>query len=280
MRATGPERWVERVVRRLIDENDGRPPGPFLERYADRIRAGQDRLPIDTAAIVSKLGIRPSLRRLDFAGRIWVDESGRTRMDLNSGDPPDRRRFTEAHALLHTAFPGFEEERRYRLDASTERNPPNRQEEYLCDLGAAALLMPRDLVRGRFDPRDGFEEVERLAEAAHVSVEAAANRLVAVSEEPVVLVCMSYANEPADWPRIRRGDVVFPRLRVRYAASRMVPVSVPRFESPDERSPLAEAARYLGGRTTDRLPGVNRPLFDIDARVYGDRTFAFAWPAM
>ena len=49
---------------------------------------------------------------------------------------------------MHIAFPGFEEERRYRLDASTERNPPNRQEEYLCDLGAAALLMPRDLVRG------------------------------------------------------------------------------------------------------------------------------------
>ena len=47
--------------------------------------------------------------------------------------------------------------------------------------------MPRDLLRGRFDPRDGFEAVERLAEAAQVSLEAAANRLVAVSEEPVVL---------------------------------------------------------------------------------------------
>ena len=138
--------------------------------------------------------------------------------------------------------------------------------------------MPRDLVRGRFDPRDGFEAVERLAEEADVSFETAANRLVAVSEEPVVLLCMSYLNAPAERARIRQGDRPFPRLRVRYAAARMVPVSVPRFASPEDRSPLAEAALYQGGFVTDHLPGVDLGLFDIDARVYGDRTYAFAWP--
>lgn len=142
MKMTGPGRWVEPVVRRLIAENDGRPPEPLLERYADRLRAGQDRFPIDPVTISARLGIRRTLRPLDFAGRIWVDERGEIRVDLGSHDP-----FSEAHALMHTAFPGFQAERRYRLDTWTERNPPNRQEEYLCDLGAGALLMPRDLVR-------------------------------------------------------------------------------------------------------------------------------------
>ena len=36
---------------------------------------------------------------------------------------------------------------------------------------------------------------------------------------------------------------------------------------------------YQGGQVTDRLPGVNLPLFDIDVRVYDDRAYAFAWPA-
>jgi hypothetical protein len=279
MWALGPRRWSEPVVRRLIDESVGRPPGLLVERFTDRLRAERDQLPIDTAAIASRLGIRRSVRPLPFAGRIWVDERGETSMDVNAGDLPARQRFTEAHALLHTAFPGFAQERRYRLDASTERNPPNRQEEYLCDLGAGALLMPRDLIRGLFDPRDGFEAVQRLAEAAHVSLEAAANRLVAVSEEPVVLLCMSHMHAPWERRLIRQGDSPFERLRVRYAAAHNVPVSVPRFASPDPGSELAEAAMYHGGQVTDRLPGVNLPLFDINVWVYEDRTYAFAWPA-
>ena len=279
MWATGPRRWSEPVVRRLIDENDGRPPALLLERHADRLREDQDQLPIDPATIAASLGVRRSVLPLPFAGRIWVDERGETSLEVSAGDLPDRQRFAEAHLLMHAAFPGFEQERRYRLDLSTERNPPNRQEEYLCDLGAGALLMPRDLVRGRFDPRVGFEAAHRLAQAAHVSLEAAANRLVAVSDEPVVLLCMSHMHAPEERRLIRQGDSPFERLRVRYAAAHIVPVSVPRFASPDAGSELAEAAMYHGGRVIDRLPGVNLPLFDIDVHVHEDRTYAFAWPA-
>ncbi len=68
-------------------------------------------------------------------------------MDINQRDSPERQHFTEAHELIHTAFPGFKRERRYRSDAAAmERHPPNREEEYLCDFGAAALLMPAQLV--------------------------------------------------------------------------------------------------------------------------------------
>jgi hypothetical protein len=68
-------------------------------------------------------------------------------------------------------------------------------------------------------------------------------------------------------------------MRVRYAAAHILPVSVPRFAALEHGTPLAAAAMELGGRVTDRLPGVELPLFDIDARVYGGQMYAFAWPA-
>jgi hypothetical protein len=278
MWATGPRRWAEPVVQRLIGENDGRPPELVLERIADQLRAQQDQLPIDPGAIAARLSICRNAFPLPYAGRIWVAEGGETRLEVNAGDRLEQQRFTEAHLLMHTAFPGFEADRRYRLDPTSERNPANRQEEHLCDRGAAALLMPRELVRGRFDPRGGFDAVERLADAAQVTFEAAANRLVAVSDEPVVLLCMSTMHEPVDWRLIRQGDAPPNRLRVRYAAAHGAFVSIPLFASPDDGSGLAEAASTQEVRVTDRLPGVSYPLFDMNVRTYGDRTYAFAWP--
>jgi Zn-dependent peptidase ImmA (M78 family) len=51
-------------------------------------------------------------------------------MDLNTGHNTNRKRFTCAHELMHTAFPEFVEEKRYRLDNTVESNPINREEEY------------------------------------------------------------------------------------------------------------------------------------------------------
>ncbi len=87
----------------------------------------------------------------DFAGRIYADLDGQLVMDLNDQDGAERQRFTCAHELIHLAFPNFKKETRYRLDAkSPGQNGRNAEEEYLCDLGAAALLMPRELVADRY----------------------------------------------------------------------------------------------------------------------------------
>lgn len=65
--------------------------------------------------------------------------------------------------------------RRVDADGSARRragfwDPPNAEEEYLCDLGAAALLMPSDLVAGRYSLDKGLDSVERLARDAKVSL--------------------------------------------------------------------------------------------------------------
>src|SRR5205085_2878160 len=103
-------------------------------------------------------------------------------------------------------------EERYRLDATMERHAENREEEHLCDLGAAALLMPAQLVVGEYSVRGGLADAERLSADAQVSVEAAVNRLIALADEPCVLICMTWSHKPADRPALRKGEDVPKRL--------------------------------------------------------------------
>jgi Zn-dependent peptidase ImmA (M78 family) len=88
-------------------------------------------------------------------------------------------------------------EKRYRLDALMDRHAENREEEYLCDVGAAALLMPAELVAENYTVKGGLADAERLSTDAEVSVEAAANRIVTLADEPAVLLCLAWSHEPA-----------------------------------------------------------------------------------
>src|SRR4051794_20022823 len=103
--------WTEPLVQRLVRRHRGRDPRLTLEAYANKLRtdAEETKLPIDVELIASVQGIRKREGSHDFAGRIYVREDGQLVMDLNGDDNPSRRRFTCAHELMHTAFPGFEE---------------------------------------------------------------------------------------------------------------------------------------------------------------------------
>ena len=198
--------WREALVRRLIAENGGRTPHEIIEQFADRLRstAQQDKLPINSRVIASCVGIKRRSGPHDFAGRIYAEPSGQLVMDIRESDSEERQHFTEAHELIHPAFPGFDTDGRYRLDATMERRAENNEEEFLCDVGAAALLMPRDLVEHEYAVRNGLADAERLAGDAEVSVEAAANRLIALADEPCVLLCMTWRTNPLTGPRSAR----------------------------------------------------------------------------
>jgi Zn-dependent peptidase ImmA (M78 family) len=93
--------------------------------------------------IRSFLGIRKSEGDYDFAGRIYAEKSGQLVMNLRATDLPERLRFNCAHEMIHPAFPGLKLESRYWLDTQVGTNNVQRaEEECLCDLGAAKLLMP------------------------------------------------------------------------------------------------------------------------------------------
>lgn len=277
--------WSEPLVRRLIEDNGGQDPREVIRAYANakRKESEQDSLPIDVDTIRSVLGIRRREGDYDFAGRIYAEETGQLVMDLRSTDSYERQRFTCAHELIHPAFPGFKRESRYRLDTYVGGHQKARQEEeYLCDYGAAELLMPTELVVGKYSPSRGLKDVERLHRHADVSLEAAANRLIELADAPTLLLVLEVMHKPADQRSIRRGEQVEPRLRIRYCAAQDVDLFIPRFKAAEEGSSFCRALEESGFiRGTEPLPGTSKE-FRIEAKDYSlaarRRVLAFAWP--
>ena len=266
--------WREELVCQLIAENGGGSPQEIIEDYADGLRAAaqQDKLPIKPWVIASCVGIKRRSGPHDFAGRIYAEPSGQLVMDIRESDSEERQHFTEAHELIHPAFAGFDTDGRYRLDATMERYAENKEEEFLCDVGAAALLMPRDLVERDYAVRNGLPDAERLAADAEVSVEAAANRLIALADEPCVLLCLTWSHKPADRPALRKGEPVPKALRVSYALTNHLDLYVPKFKSAPEDSVFARARTSpIIQSDTTTLPGVGRAgLFRVQAKRYGN----------
>jgi Zn-dependent peptidase ImmA (M78 family) len=279
--------WTEPLVLRLIERHKGKSPNEIIEAEARKLlrESEQSELPIDIDLIASCLGIKRRIASYAFAGRIYAEESGQLVMDLNANDSEPRRRFTASHEIIHTVFPGFKREARYRTDTSSEANPRNREEEYLCDLGAAALLMPRTIVNKRLSDTNGLATVQALAADAQVSLEAAGNRIVSLSKTPAVFLVLSLTHKPADTPALQRGEDIPKRLRVRYATTAHLDTYVPRYKAAHEASSLYRAFEGAGiQRGIEPLPGADSGgLFIIEAKGYGSsdnrRVLAVARPA-
>jgi Zn-dependent peptidase ImmA (M78 family) len=266
--------WSEPLVLKLIERNRGRAPEEIIERHAEDLRrqAEQDRLPIDVELVASVQGVKPRRAAHDFAGRIYADLNGQLVMDLNDEDRSERQRFTCAHELIHLAFPGFKKETRYRLDTKQPgQNARNAEEEWLCDLGAAALLMPRDLVAGEFSLDEGLDGIERLAREADVSLQAAGNRLASLHGGRGAFLVLEWSHKPADRPAIRRGEDVSKRLRVRYGTVAGIDAYLPRFKSAPDDSVFCRAWHdWRRHRGREVLPGAERlGVFDVEAQAYG-----------
>lgn len=256
-----------------MSQNRGATPEEIIESYAADLIAESrhTRLPIRVEHIASLLGIRVREGDHDFAGRIYVERNGQLAMDLSVNDSPRRRRFSCSHEIIHTAFPGFERETRYRLDRRVGHYERDRsEEEFLCDRGAAALLMPRSLLDPFDVARDGLDAVETLADDADVSLEAAANRMVTLSSTRLALLVMEVGHKPADRAALRRGAHVEQRLRVRYAITNVPDLYIPKFKSADDDSVFV-AALGTGTRQTgtELLPGVrSHSRCEVEARPY------------
>lgn len=266
--------WSEPLVAKLIKRHRGADPEAILEDHAEQLRrdAEQNALPIDVDLVASVQGIRRRLETWDFAGRIYADLDGQLVMDLNADDGDERQRFTCAHELMHLAFPGFKRETRYRLDTKQPGlNGRNAEEEYLCDLGAAALLMPRSLVGPDYGIGEGLAGIERLAHDAEVSLQAAGNRLISLATVPAAFLVFEWSNKPADRPGLRRGDDIPKRLRLRYATLSGMDAYLPKFKSASDGSVFGRA--WLDPRRTrgrELLPGAEHlGAFDIEAKAYG-----------
>jgi len=263
--------WTNPLVERLVRRHRGKDPRGIIEDFAAQCldEAKQTSLPINVDLIASLRGIRRRVADHPFAGRIYADDNGQLIMDLRADDPEVRQRFTCAHEVTHTAFPGFVRETRYRVDTAVGVNQNLRdEEEYLCDYGAAALLMPKHLVADEYSIATGLRDVERLARDADVSLEAAANRLITLADEPAVLLVFRWGHKPADRPSLRRGEEVPERLRVRYCVARNLRLFLPKYKSADDDSVFVRALESPRvQRSVEPLPGGSTP-FQVEAKQY------------
>lgn len=241
-----------------------------------RREAGQVRLPIDVEGLASARGVQVEhVSSGGWDGRAYVDESGAVRIELDERQPLVRQRFTLAHELVHTALPGFREQRRYRVDDDVELAllaGSQAEEEQLCDWGASLLLMPEELTWS-YRSDQGLRAVERLARDAKVSLEAAGLRLVERSACPSAFLV---------------ADATENGLRVRYARVRDVRPAIPSGAHVVPTSAIARAAASgRRERAVEPLPGGATDAFHVEARSYPvgrgagtrERVMALAWPA-
>jgi len=120
-----------------------------------------------------------------------------------NGTIPNSRRiaFSIGHEIAHLFFDGYAS-KRYHLRTSRraehDRSEEERRIERLCDLGAAELLMPQAWFKKAID-RYVFcaSALPKIADEFTTSLEAAAVRLVEMSQEDCSIVFFEYADPPS-----------------------------------------------------------------------------------
>jgi len=104
--------------------------------------------PIDLRKVASYQGVRNIvLKEMAEAGRLVPLGSGRFEIHIRAKDPVERRNFTIGHEIGHLLLPGYREAPIEVMETRAEitlSNPSDAVEE-LCDIAAAALLMPMHL---------------------------------------------------------------------------------------------------------------------------------------
>ena len=265
------------LVRRLLDQHQwsGAPEELVVRLCEELLEEAGVRVPVDVRMLASFRGIA-AITAVDQAEAGCIFCAGeRLLVQLRASDSPERQRFTICHEILHTFFPGFREERRTRTDTTVGHFDRNQLEEYLCDLGAAELLLPREPFLAALPARPSFDDVIELAATFAASLEATAIRVVSVATVPMALVVLEPAWKPAEQRELARratqpalagleGGPPPKKLRVRWAyGPRMT--TIPKHKSVDDASPLANVLE-TGGVDYWGASGLTSGTFQVSAR--------------
>jgi Zn-dependent peptidase ImmA (M78 family) len=224
------------------------PEAVILQLCAD-LRAEAPEVPTDLEVLASFRSIRPpEVVAMDEAGSIHFDGDNFV-VRLNANDSRRRRRFTLAHEIVHTFLGTADARRTPAVDRQVGKFERSNPEEYLCDLGAAELLLPTAAFVPACGDRPSVDRVSELGEIFDASLEATARRVVTTVEHEAHLVVLEPGYTKAEEAMRRRrlnqmtlgnmdrADPV-PKLRVRYAVSNTDDF-IPPNKSVEETSPLA-----------------------------------------
>jgi hypothetical protein len=169
---------------------------------------------------------------------------------VNESDSKGRQRFSCKHEVCHTFFPNYLKNPTDKRDLQTGEYGIDAEEEYLCDVGAAELLLPRKFFHPALrDMGCSIEAISELARLYEASYEAVAMQLVEAALRPCAVIVWHHAHKPAqrdavnsaqgfldgmdDWAGVPK------KLRTKYArVTPDFPHFFPTHKSVEEDSPI------------------------------------------
>ena len=227
--------------------------------------------PFNPEVLASILGIRceesVELTHSEDA-ELHPAENGRMVIRYNTDKPKTRQNFSIAHEIVHTFFPGYQDECHARHQSS--KFDPENEVEFLCDLGASEIVMPTP--EFNLDVKSmgvSLKSLQKLSELYEVSLEATAIRMITTDFYPCALIVLDYSHKPAEKDEIEASkyqqslfldDPWEPppmSLRVQYfVRGTHFSFYIPRHKSIEESSPLYEVSvtgKPFQGRTVLKL---------------------------
>ncbi len=156
-----------------------------FERRATKLLRDHDEFspPVDVEALARALGISVNFEELDSdVSGVMLIEDGSVKVAINAAHHRHRQRFTLAHeighVLLHAKGDRVFVDRRFFRNEWSSRG--ELREEIEANAFAAALLMPKLLIREYVDAESGITDIDvfRLATQFAVSEQAMTLRLV------------------------------------------------------------------------------------------------------
>lgn len=163
--------------------------------------------PFDPRILASFRNVR-DVRPAPMVGAARLVPDGETLLiEVNQDHSASKQNFSADHEVTHTLVPGYAGEAID--DVETGAFPANCEEEYLCDVGAAALLLdPRWLGPLAHQAGPSLAALSDLAAAFGASLHATARQLAALDLWPCAFVFWEEGLRKAE--RVPPGQRFFP----------------------------------------------------------------------
>lgn len=165
--------------------------------------------PFDLGRVASFRGVR-TIREVTMSSdaRLIPDGDGLA-VEVNRTQTRGKRRFSIAHEVAHTLLPGYSGETVD--DDTTGAYAPANEDEALCDVGAAILLLdPRRLRNCASDADPSLTTLTSLANLFDASLQATAAQLARLNVWPCAFVFWEEGYRKAEQPL--RGAPLLPGL--------------------------------------------------------------------
>jgi Zn-dependent peptidase ImmA (M78 family) len=250
---------------KAMRQHPGVRPDVLIENLAEQLgRDCEVEPPVDMSLVASMQGVSEITETLSGHSGCLITTPEGLRIELSATDSWRRQRFTIGHEVSHTLLPGFELERNFRCNpgGSSPRQGQSVNVEWLADVGASELLLPRRFVRDSFAEEPfGWDTIEAVANDYTASLEASARRFVRLSATPAIFARLVLATSK---------DNPIPALRVRTSStSPSLSLFIPPNKSIPRTHPVHDAILGVDVDTVADMKSIRAPgRYRIAARQY------------